>query len=45
MPGGQSGRPLNRHFRDQQAAWESGEPLPLLPSEVTSVLILTPRPE
>ncbi len=42
MPGGQSGRPLNRHFRDQQAAWESGQPLPLLPSEVSTILILSP---
>jgi penicillin amidase len=42
MPGGQSGRPLNRHFRDQQPAWESGQPLSLLPTEVTTVLLLNP---
>ncbi|MFG0292830.1 MAG: penicillin acylase family protein [Phycisphaerales bacterium JB050] len=42
MPGGQSGRPLNRHFRDQHAAWQAGEPLSLLPSEVISVLLLSP---
>ncbi len=42
MPGGQSGKPLSPHFRDQHGAWDSGEPLPLLPVEVRRVLELRP---
>ncbi len=31
MPGGQSGHPLSPYYRRGHAAWESGEPTPLLP--------------
>ncbi len=33
MPGGQSGHPFSRHYRDQQPYWVRGLPLPLAPSE------------
>ena len=42
MPGGQSGKPMSPHFRDQHAAWASGEPLPLLPVEVRREMELRP---
>ena len=45
MPGGQSGKPLSPHFRDQHGAWASGEPLSLLPVEVSRVLELKPSEE
>jgi penicillin amidase len=42
MPTGQSGHPLSPHFRDQQRAWLTGEPLPLLPGQAVEVLTLRP---
>lgn len=44
MPGGQSGHPLSAHYRDQQAAWREGRPLPLLPGPKAAVLALLPGP-
>ncbi len=43
MPTGQSGHPLSPHFGDQQRAWLTGEPLPLLPGPAVEVLTLRPR--
>jgi penicillin G amidase len=42
MPGGQSGHPLSPHYGDQQRAWVSGTPLPLLPGTTLHTLTLTP---
>ena len=42
MPGGQSGHPLSPHYGDQQRAWVSGTPLPLLPGATLHTLTLTP---
>ena len=42
MPGGQSGHPLSRHYRDQQGAWESGEIAAFEPSAVENVLHFQP---
>ena len=42
MPGGQSGHPLSPHYGDQQRAWVSGAPLPLLPGVTLHTLTLTP---
>lgn len=40
-PGGQSGHPLSPHYRDQQHAWVTGTPLPLLPGPPVHTLTLT----
>lgn len=45
MPGGQSGKPMSPHFKDQHRAWLSGDPLPLLSGRPSRTLILTPMPE
>lgn len=42
MPGGQSGHPLSRHYRDQQPAWRLGQPLPLVEQRARISLLLTP---
>ena len=42
MPGGQSGHPLSPHYGDQQRAWVTGTPLPLLPGAALHTLTLTP---
>ena len=42
MPGGQSGHPLSAHYRDQQAAWQEGAALPLLPGRAEHTLNLEP---
>ncbi len=42
MPGGQSGHPLSPHYGDQQRAWVTGTPLPLLPGATLHTLTLTP---
>jgi penicillin G amidase len=44
MPTGQSGHPLSPHFRDQQHAWLTGEPTPLLAGTAVDVLTLVPHP-
>ena len=43
MPGGQSGHPLSRHFRDGHEAWIRGEATPFLPGEPVNVLVLRPQ--
>lgn len=42
IPGGQSGHPLSAHYADQQGAWVSGTPLPLLPGPPLHTLTLRP---
>lgn len=42
MPGGQSGHPLSRHYRDQQSFWQQGIALPLKTTEVSATLTLLP---
>jgi len=42
MPGGQSGHPFSPHYGDQQRAWVSGQPLPMLPGTPLHTLTLTP---
>lgn len=42
MPGGQSGHPLSRHYRDGHAAWVNGDATPLLPGKTEHTLTLTP---
>ncbi len=42
MPGGQSGHPLSRHYRDQQHAWAEGLPLPFAAGTARARLILRP---
>jgi penicillin amidase len=44
MPGGESGHPLSRHYRDGHAAWARGEATPFLPGPAAHVLRLTPSP-
>ncbi|QSA96488.1 penicillin acylase family protein [Methylococcus sp. EFPC2] len=43
MPAGQSGNPFSPHYRDQQAAWQKGRPLPFLPGASRTELYLRPR--
>ena len=43
MPGGQSGHSFSPHYRDQQAAWATGKPLPFLPGKAEHSLRLMPR--
>jgi penicillin G amidase len=43
MPGGQSGKPMSPHFKDQHPAWLSGDPLPLLAGPSQSRIKLTPE--
>ena len=33
LPGGQSGNPLSRHYRDQFTMWQRGDALPIAWSE------------
>jgi penicillin amidase len=42
MPGGQSGQPFSRHYRDQQAAWQTGETAAFLLGDVVSTLEFQP---
>jgi penicillin amidase len=42
MPGGQSGHPLSPFYRAGHAAWERGDPTPLLPGPAAHTLTLTP---
>jgi penicillin G amidase len=42
MPGGQSGHPLSRHYRDQHPYWVNGLPLPFLPTRNEHRLTLHP---
>jgi penicillin amidase len=43
MPGGQSGHPFSPHYRDQQAAWTEGRPLPFLPGKGEHRLKVVPE--
>ncbi|MBT9100302.1 penicillin acylase family protein [Methylovulum psychrotolerans] len=45
MPGGQSAHPLSANYRDQQAFWVQGLPLPLLAGTVQHTLVLSNRPQ
>ena len=42
MPGGQSGQPFSRHYRDQQAAWQAGDMAAFLPGDAVGVLHFQP---
>jgi penicillin amidase len=42
MPGGQSGQPFSRHYRDQQAAWQLGEHAAFLPGDIVNTLHFKP---
>lgn len=42
MPGGQSGHPWLRQYRDQHRYWAEGRPLPFLPELPVRNLLLTP---
>ncbi len=42
MPGGQSGQPFSRHYRDQQAAWQVGEVAAFFPGNVVNALHFQP---
>jgi penicillin G amidase len=42
MPGGQSGHPLSKHYRDQQANWQVGKASAFLPGAVADTLVFQP---
>ncbi len=42
FPGGQSGHPLSKHYKDQYSYWLQGRRIALMPSESVRRLILTP---
>jgi Protein related to penicillin acylase len=42
MPGGQSGHPFSRHYRDQQPLWQQGVAAPLLQNAKTEHLSFIP---
>ncbi len=42
MPGGQSGHPLSKHYRDQQADWVNGTPLSFAPALLEHTLSFLP---
>jgi penicillin amidase len=44
MPGGQSGHPWSRFYRNGHADWEEGTPTPFLPGPVQHTLQLVPKP-
>jgi penicillin amidase len=44
MPGGQSGHPLSRHYRDQHTSWVQGAPLSYAPGPVEHTLRFQPTP-
>ena len=43
MPGGQSGHPWSRFYRNGHADWEEGRPTPFLPGPVQHTLHLEPK--
>lgn len=45
MPGGQSGHPLSSYYRDQQAYWLKGLPMPLTAGKPEHTLLLQPDSE
>jgi len=42
MPGGQSGHPLSRHYRDQQQFWQEGKTTPFMPGKFLHTLHFKP---
>ncbi len=42
MPGGQSGHPFSRHYRDQQKFWQEGKAVPFMPGKVLHTLHFQP---
>ena len=42
MPGGQSGHPFSRHYRDQQKFWQEGKTAPFMPSKFLHTLHFQP---
>jgi penicillin amidase len=42
MPGGQSGHPFSRHYRDQQKFWQEGKTVPFMPSKFLHTLHFQP---
>jgi penicillin amidase len=42
MPGGQSGHPFSRHYRDQQKFWQEGKTVPFIPSKFLHTLHFQP---
>jgi penicillin amidase len=42
MPGGQSGHPLSRHYRDQQKFWQEGKTAPFMPGKFLHTLHFQP---
>lgn len=44
IPGGQSGHPLSKNYKDQYTYWLKGESLPFLQGPTAHTLTLTPNP-
>ncbi|HEY5139099.1 MAG TPA: penicillin acylase family protein, partial [Methylococcales bacterium] len=42
MPGGQSGHPFSRHYRDQQKFWQEGKTAPYMPGKFLHTLHFLP---
>ena len=42
MPGGQSGHPFSRHYRDQQKFWQEGKTAPFMPGKTLHTLHFKP---
>ena len=42
MPGGQSGHPFSRHYRDQQKYWQEGKTVPFMPGKILHTLHFQP---
>jgi penicillin amidase len=42
MPGGQSGHPFSRHYRDQQTFWQEGKAAPFMPGKILHTLHFQP---
>ena len=42
MPGGQSGHPFSRHYRDQQTFWQEGKTAPFMPGKFLHTLHFQP---
>ena len=42
MPGGQSGHPFSRHYRDQQKFWQEGKTIPFMPGKFLHTLHFQP---
>jgi penicillin amidase len=42
MPGGQSGHPFSKHYRDQQLFWQEGKAVPFMPGKFIHTLHFQP---